>query len=117
MDIFDEVIDTAQKAGSFIYDKTGVAVSYVNLEYKKSVLRNKLNNLYTILGKLTYKSEVLGKDVGNKKELAVAKIKELSAELSEVSREMAKFKNVCPSCGKTNMPASEFCSKCGQPLK
>ena len=110
MDILDEVIDTAQKAGSFIYDKTGVAVSYVSLEYKKSVLRNKLNSLYTVLGKLTYRSEVLGKDIGDKKEQVISKIKELSSELSEISKEMAKFQNVCPSCGKTNFPSSEYCS-------
>lgn len=117
MSFLDGVIETAQKAGSFVYTKTSGAVDYVTLEYKCSALRTKIDEYYKALGKLVYDGCKKEQSVEDKKISTIGKIDELEKELSELCELMSKYKQVCPNCQKVLGGKAEFCSACGSALK
>ena len=117
MEFLDDVIEAAQKTGQFIYDKTGNAVSYISLEYKCATIKNKIGDLYKLLGKIVYKESISQNNYDDKKQEIISQIKDLTEQYKEVSLQMKKFKCICENCGASNSAKSEFCSKCGNPLK
>lgn len=117
MAFIDDVFSKAQAAGKYVFSKAEDAKDYVSLEYKASTLRTKIDNLYKELGRQLYKATESGDDNEQVRAETINSIKTLINDLNGITAQMAKFKNICTSCGASNPFNADFCTKCGKSLK
>ena len=119
MDIFDQISQEAQKAGSFLVEKAGVVKDYTVATWNAAELKNKINQLYKNIGLAVYKSQTEGTDTAEEVNGYVAEITALKEALKEKEevRQTLQNKKVCGACGKAAAKDNAFCPHCGTQLK
>lgn len=124
-DVFDKIRDGALKAKDeaekftkVAVKKTSDAVSKAKLNYAVSETENKINELFTELGRILYNEYKNGAEFPENISEICQQAEKLYEEIETVKEQIAKMKNavVCPSCGEYNHEESIYCAKCGKKL-
>ncbi len=119
MDIFDQISREAQKAGEFIVEKATVAKDFTVATWNAAEARNRIEKLYTAIGKAMYKAHITEADTAEEIEGYMAEITALKATLKETEEERQALRNrkVCHVCDKAVSKEAAFCPHCGAQLK
>lgn len=117
MDFFEKVAEKAEQAGKFVCEKADVTKEFIKLEYRANTLRASLEKEYKKLGKTVYRVSVTECEDDGKTQEYVDAITALRAELKTVTDQLKKYKTVCKNCGALTLFKSEYCDKCGKPIK
>ncbi len=125
-DMFDKIRDGALKAKDeaekitkVAVQKTSNAVSKAKLGYAVSETENKINELFTELGRILYNEYKNGGEFPENISEICQQAEKLYEEIETVKEQIAKIKNavVCPACGEYNHAENVFCARCGNKLK
>lgn len=112
MDNFEKALNKAKEVASAAYKKTEEVFNIQKQKIEIATLNNKLNNVYSELGRAVYLKE--GLDLSSEQEL-LDKIDTFNAEIKAIKEEIRKAtcKDVCISCGELIEKEVAFCSHCG----
>jgi len=123
--IFGKIVDAGGKAA---HDAERAA-HVKKIEVDIGGIRKQIEDQYTKLGELTYKSKVNNEAESPDVAAIMSKIGDFNKQISEkmdminkINAEVAPQgqpspgKKVCPSCGKENDASVKFCAECGAKL-
>ena len=110
--------DEAEKLTKIVADKTSSMVSVTKLNFVLNETENKIEKVYTCIGRYIYEKHTSGEDLNSELEEFCIEIDKFSQEVVELRQKIAELKDsmVCPSCGEYNSVSNEYCSKCGTRL-
>lgn len=116
MDFFSKLGKKASKTYQATKEKATSISEELKFKSKISDLKDKIEDLYTEIGKIVYEEMKDGKDVS--KEAVVEKCEEISKAKDDIEKlkiEILAVKKIkkCAECGEELDIRAEFCSKCG----
>lgn len=119
MDIFDQISREAQKAGEFIVEKATVAKDFTVATWNAAEIRNRIEKLYTAIGKAMYKAHSSEADTADEINGYMEEITALKATLKEKEeeRQALRSRKLCPVCDKPISKDAAFCPHCGAQVK
>lgn len=119
MDILDQISREAQKAGEFIVEKAGVVKDYTVATWNAAELKNKINALYSAIGKAVYKAHTEEIDTAEEINGYIEELTALKEALSEkeAERQLLTNQKTCLTCGKAVSKKNAFCPHCGANLQ
>lgn len=106
-------LDDIKKATKTIAQKTGDMVEVSKLTLSISQEKDKINKIYTDIGKAVYEQYKLGNDIGFG-DLCSA-VEEHERKIDELQQKINEIKNVrkCISCGAEISADTVYCPQCG----
>lgn len=108
----------AGKLTKVVMDKTNSLVDSTKLTLAKNSTENKLNELYSQIGKAVYEEYRNGAEFDGEIGVNCVEIDKFRSELDDLNEQLAELKNIveCPDCGQACSKDSDYCPKCGTKL-
>lgn len=117
MNFFDKLGKKASKTYQVTKEKAANLSEELKLKGKISDLKDKIENLYTEIGKAVYNEIIVGKDV-SKEEIATKceEISKMKDDITKIENNILALKKAkkCIDCGEELELDAAFCSKCGK---
>lgn len=112
------VTDKASHLAKSAAKKTGEVAEQAKLSLSVRAEKNKLEEMYTTLGKLFYE-QVKGTDVRAQVTAQVMEIDEQKLVIKNLSEEITEYNGqiICDGCGKKMSLEDSFCPNCGKKLE
>lgn len=109
----------ASKAAKQVAEKTDTVMTQTKISFAISETKNKMEEIYTDIGKKVYQKHLEGTDFCDCMTEALEKLDELNEELEALNERLSEAKSVikCKSCGENNPKNSSFCANCGESLR
>lgn len=111
---FDDAISGAKKVFDTAAGKTGEALELSRLYVRKAQIKNRIQSLYTRLGKATYNTS---RDVSDEENLINTLMEEVDRQIEILKKTEEKIQEAssfnCPACDKKNSPKAKACRFCG----
>ena len=109
--------DGAVKLTRKVIGKTNNVVDQTKVKFAISDTQNKINELFSEIGREIYTCHANGTDVPDFGE-TFAKLGDLHSEVEDLCEQLSCLKNTkqCPSCNTYNDKNNEYCAKCGEKL-
>lgn len=117
MAFFDELGKKISQTSQGVVQKTKDTAEVIKLNGMISNEENRINNLYTQIGKTYF--ELHNDSCEEALESMVASIKEAKSMIEQYSEQVKKLKGIvrCPNCGGDVQYGSPFCSSCGTKIE
>jgi len=114
----EKVKTGAEKIAKDAFDKGGVIVEGVKLQYAIRNVKAKIDEAYQDLGEYIY-DEFADEEIEGPISEKCHHITSLYREYKALSDELSETKNavVCPRCSELNDKTKNYCGECGAPLK
>ena len=119
MNEFDELMEAMQRYFNLAVEKTGDAAN-ISIKYViKTSMKNKINGLYTQLGRAHYLTEKGLKDESKLAAQIIEEIEQVRREYTEMCEAMSESVNsltavACVHCGERCPRKSRYCTRCGK---
>lgn len=110
--------DAAEKLAKEVAKLTTNAISSTKLSYAINEAQNKIEDIYSQIGKAMYEKYLDGEAISEFAD-EFDKIDALMQDVESLQNKKAELKNSirCTECETLNSTDSEFCSKCGAKLQ
>ena len=117
MDFFDKLGKKANETYKATMEKANSLSEEIKIKGKMSEKKEKIEKLYTEIGRFVYSELREGRDASREEVTAKCEeINQLNDEISKLEADLlaARNKKKCSSCGEEIDIKAEFCPKCGK---
>ncbi|NLX76995.1 MAG: zinc-ribbon domain-containing protein [Clostridiaceae bacterium] len=106
-------LDDLKSAARNVAQKTGNMMEITRLNMSVAQERDKINRIFSEIGKAVYEEYKAGNDIGFGEKCSV--IAEHENRIAELQQKILELKNVkkCHSCGKEVSKDTAYCPHCG----
>lgn len=108
MSIKDKLVKSCDDLKAY----AGKVTQNVKNDYKKSCLKNEIDEMYLTLGRIKYAEAMKNGESSKEAQTVISEITRLLSELEAFISETSD-KKVCPVCGKETSDNEKYCPYCG----